>query len=203
MEPSALDAVTLPLNGLLRPPTRCQSKIGIRLSMSELQDDFFLSKGQAGRCVRSAQAITSVAGLAHCMETLGLDFLSSLSTEKLQTVFLELSNGDLKTYQNNPNDFNPARYKTRAVLTVYAAFYAFYYDWFSYTPARGKKSMIISKICFSPLIWMMWVKGKIRYFVTRASRIISASKNTEGLISIPASQIGGKRPLHNFFLVCA
>lgn len=138
MAPSALDAITLPPKWPFETANKLLEQNRRRLSV-ELQDDFFLSKGQAGSCVRSAQAIASVAGLAHCMETLGLDFLSSLNTEKLQTVFLELSNGDLKTYRNNPNDFNPARYKTRAVITVYAAFYAFYYDRFNYAPASRKQ----------------------------------------------------------------
>ena len=137
MEPSPIDDLRLPPSWPFSTSNQLLDDNRNELSI-RLKDDLFLSKGQPDQCKRSGEHTKSISALANCLETAGLAFLETGQLSHLEPTLLNLAKNNPLIYTNTPNDFSPDRYKARSVLTVYGAFYAFYYDRFEFTDADRK-----------------------------------------------------------------
>ena len=137
MAPSPIDDLRLPTEWPFISSNQMLDYNRKELSI-RLKDDLFLSKGQSAQCERIGANTKSISGLASCLETAGLAFLESGQMSHLVSTFINLAKNNPLNYKNDPNDFSDARYQARSVLTVYGAFYAFYYEQFEFTEADRK-----------------------------------------------------------------
>ena len=131
MQPSPIDSVTLPNEWPFKPSNKL-SLINRQHLSDELQDDFFLSGGQADRCGEIGTSGPSPEQLASCIETVALEFYRSGSMAHFEPTLVNIAKTDPLTYVTKASDFSPDRYNARAAMTVYGAFYAYYYDFFSF-----------------------------------------------------------------------
>ena len=134
MQASPIDSVTLPAQWPFDPANALSTANRDALSI-QLQDDFSLSKGQAQTCRDIGAAAPSAGQLASCIETVALEFYRSGSMAHFEPTLVNMAQTDPLTYVTKPDDFSPERYKARAVMTVYGAFYAYYYDAFEFDAA--------------------------------------------------------------------
>ena len=137
MAPSPIDDLRLPTEWPFISSNQMLDYNRKELSI-RLKDALFLSKGQSAQCERIGANTKSISGLASCLETAGLAFLESGRMSHLVSTFINLAKNNPLNYKNDPNDFSDARYQARSVLTVYGAFYAFYYEQFEFTEADRK-----------------------------------------------------------------
>ena len=131
MKPSPIDDVRLPTEWLFDPLNTLSSLNRQDLS-SKLQGDFFLTNGRAERCSQIGAAGESVAELASCIEVMSLEFYRSGSMDHFAPMLINLAKTDPLTYVTKSNDFSPNRYNARSLMSVYGAFYAYYYDFFKF-----------------------------------------------------------------------
>ena len=131
MQSSPIDGLTLPNEWPFEPSNKL-SLINRQYLSAELQDDFFLSGGQADRCSEIGTSDPSPEQLASCIHVVALEFYRSGSMAHFEPTLLNIAKADPLTYVTKANDFSPDRYTARAAMTVYGAFYAYYYDFFSF-----------------------------------------------------------------------
>jgi len=131
MQPSPIDGLTLPNKWPFQPSNEL-SFINRQHLSEELQNDLFLSGGQAERCGEIGTADPSPDQLASCIQTVALEFYRSGSMAHFQPTLVNIAKTDPLTYVTKANDFSPDRYNARAAMTVYGAFYAYYYDFFEF-----------------------------------------------------------------------
>ena len=131
MQSSPIDGVTPPDEWPFQPSNELSIANREHLS-DELQDDLFLSDGQADRCGEIGTADPSPDQLASCIATVALEFYRSGSMTHFEPTLVNIAKTDPLTYVTKANDFSSDRYNARAVMTVYGAFYAYYYDFFSF-----------------------------------------------------------------------
>ena len=131
MQSSPIDGLTLPNEWPFEPSNKL-SQINRQHLSAELQDDFFLSGGQANRCSEIGTSDPSPDQLASCIHIFALEFYRSGSMAHLEPTLVNIAKTDPLTYITKGNDFSPERYQARAAMTVYGAFYAYYYDFFSF-----------------------------------------------------------------------
>ena len=131
MQPSPIDGLTLPEEWPFRPANELSTTNRQHLSV-ELQADNFLSGGQADRCSEIGTSDPSPEQLASCISTVALEFYRSGSMTHFEPTLVNIAKTDPLTYVTKANDFSSDRYDARAVMTVYGAFYAYYYDFFNF-----------------------------------------------------------------------
>ena len=131
MQSSPIDALTLPNEWPFKPSNKL-SLINRQHLSDELQDDNFLSGGQAGRCSEIGTSDSSPEQLASCIHVVALEFYRSGSMAHFEPTLVNIAKTDPLTYVTRANDFSPDRYNARAAMTVYGAFYAYYYDFFDF-----------------------------------------------------------------------
>ena len=131
MAASPIDEVTLPEEWPF-DPSNALSSVNRRQLSNNLQNDFFLSGGQADRCHQVGASNPSTDQLASCIETVALEFYRSGSMAHFEPTLINIARTDPLTYVTKADDFSPDRYNARALMTVYGAFYAYYYDFFTF-----------------------------------------------------------------------
>ena len=136
MAPSPIDGVVLPAQWPFDPANALSTANRDALSI-QLRDDFFLSGGQAKTCGQIGTATPSADQLASCIETVALEFYRSGSMAHFEPTLVNMAQTDPLSYVTKRDDFSPERYNARSVMTVYGAFYAYYYDTFAFdAPTR-------------------------------------------------------------------
>lgn len=134
MQPSPIDGLTFPYEWPFDPSNTLSKANREHLSV-ELQDDSFLSGGQADRCGEIGAANPSAEELSSCIEVVALEFYRSGSMAHFEPTLVNIAKTDPLTYITKANDFSAERYNARAVMSVYGSFYAYYYDYFQFDNA--------------------------------------------------------------------
>ena len=136
-----VDMMSSPIDDLRLPaewpfdPVNALSLLNREDLSSKLQGDFFLTNGRAERCSQIGEAGASLNEMASCIETMSLEFYRSGSMDHFEPMLINMAKTDPLTYVTKADDFSPKRYSARSLMSVYGAFYAYYYDFFEFDEA--------------------------------------------------------------------
>ena len=133
MPDSPIDNLTLPTKFPIEVNNRYSEK-NRRSLKHKLRDDFYFQNDTVNKCITNSETLISPFDKTYgCPFLFALDFYRTGSVESFTTFLLNIARQDALQYRVLPNDFSPARYQSRAILSTSSAFYALYYDFFDFS----------------------------------------------------------------------